>query len=162
LIVNEVDTLKAAYGLVASNLNVTSMCVYSGPGDLHDTRGYRRLIPRYGEHCLACCNVTGGWLGTGDAALKEKLRLDPFLKHYGSLLDRVATLTMPHHGSDGNFHPDLLDGVNPTYCVTAAAKFKDWRHPGTSVVQSVASRGIPLLVATADDRSAIDERFYIG
>lgn len=160
LIVNRANELKAAYRKVASNLNVTSLCVYSGPAASPITSECRVLSLRYGEHGLGLCGG-GGWLGTGDAALKEKIRLNPFLRHYGRLLDDVMTLTMPHHGSDRNFHPDLLDGVKPTWCVVAADKIGNWRHPGTSVVQSVASRGVLLLVATADERSAIGETLFI-
>lgn len=160
LIVNQVEALTEAYRKVASDLNVTSMCVYSGPVRSLDTSRYWLVIHNYGVHL--CDDFSrAGWLGTGDAALKEKTRLCPFLLHYGRLLDEVATLTMPHHGSDANFHPDLLDRVTPVLCIAAAAKFSNWRHPGTNVVQSVASRGILFLVATDDERSVINESLCI-
>ncbi|MFT8783858.1 hypothetical protein [Acetobacter syzygii] len=160
LIVSEVNKLIAAYQKVVSNLNVTSLCVYSGPAASPVKHECRLLKIKFGEYFLGYAG-RGGWLGTGDAALKEKTRLDPFLRHYGRLLNEVDTLTMPHHGSDGNFHPDLLDKVEPTLCVAAADRISNWRHPGTSVVQSVASRGILLFVATADERSVIREQLYI-
>ena len=156
LLVNHVVELTTAYEAVASDLNVTSMCVYSGPARAHEVRIHLFIGDGYSWRPYHRSRRIG-WLGTGDAALKEKTRLDPLLRHYGQHLDRVATLTMPHHGSDANFHPDLLDGINPSLCVVAAAKYSNWRHPGTDVVQSVASRGITLRVATDDERSAIAE-----
>jgi len=156
LLVKHVAELTTAYKAVASDLNVTSMCVYSGPARSNSTREHWLIRSDYGWRPYSRPGRIG-WLGTGDAALKEKIRLDPLLHHYGQHLDCVGTLTMPHHGSDANFHPALLDGVNPSLCVAAAAKYSNWRHPGTDVVQSVASRGVILKVATDDERSAVVE-----
>ncbi|TNJ43381.1 hypothetical protein [Phaeobacter sp. B1627] len=163
LIVKHVEELKAAYLKVASDLNVTSLCLYSGPAAPADKSEGRWFAGDCEVPWLGCFRLSegGGWLGTGDAALKEKKRLDLFLEHYQHLLDQVSTLTMPHHGSERNFHPDLLDSIRPSRCVAAADDFSNWRHPGTSVVQSVASRGMPLFVATADERSEFSERLDI-
>jgi phage terminase large subunit GpA-like protein len=59
----------------------------------------------------------------------QKLRdVGAFSRHYRRHLRRVLTLTMPHHGSERNFHPDLLRQIGPALCVAAADSYRDWRH----------------------------------
>ena len=60
------------------------------------------------------------------------------------------TLTVPHHGLENNFRPELLtDG--PSIFVVAADSYRKWRHPATSVVQAIASAGAQLAFVTASD-----------
>jgi beta-lactamase superfamily II metal-dependent hydrolase len=97
------------------------------------------------------------WLGTGDADLKTKKRRKPFLTHFGKLADNVATLTIPHHGSENNFDKDIIEKINPDLAVVAAAPYSKWRHPGTKVVQAIATQGIPLAVVTHGKHSKLIE-----
>lgn len=70
-------------------------------------------------------------------------------------------LTVPHHGSENNFDPELVETVEPNLCVVAAAQYKGWRHPGTTVVQNIASLGIPLAVVTNGPASRLIEIFRV-
>jgi beta-lactamase superfamily II metal-dependent hydrolase len=103
-----------------------------------------------------------GWLATGDADLKTKKRRAAFLRHYRKLLDHVVTLTIPHHGSEGNFDVELLTRVDPEFCVAAADSVGKWRHPGTNVVQAIASHGRFLSVVTSKEPSEVEEEVWIG
>jgi hypothetical protein len=157
-------TLATTYGAVAKDLNVTSLCLYSGPVPRvanDEQRGHRAKLGgfTYGNDGLG---VPIAWLGTGDAALAKKSRLDAMLGHYGALLAQVGTLTIPHHGSDHNFNSALLTGVAPTICVAAADRYSNWRHPGSKVVQGVASQGLPLQVVTSSPLSEMEEWATIG
>jgi hypothetical protein len=157
-------TLATAYGAVAKDLNITSLCLYSGPmprAPNHEQRGHRAKVGGF-SYSNGGQGVPIGWLGTGDAALAKKSRLDAMLGHYGELLAEVGTLTIPHHGSDHNFHPGLLTGVAPTFCVAAADRYSNWRHPGSKVVQGVASLGLPLQVVTSSPLSEMEEWAIIG
>jgi len=98
-----------------------------------------------------------GWLGTGDADLKTLTRRQDFLAHYRHMRTRVMTLLLPHHGSERNFHPDLLAALSPTFCVVSAAPYHKWRHPGTAVIQALASSGRPLWVTTEAEASEVRE-----
>jgi hypothetical protein len=151
-----VSDLKAAYAAIQTDLNVTSMCLYSGPVPAVTTRA-NSYAGRFGKWSVSQDKAGVAWLGTGDAALADKKRREAFLKHYGALLEEVVTLTLPHHGSDYNFHAALLDRIRPDFCVASADQFSTWRHPGTAVAQSVASAGRFLSVVTSNVDSEIIE-----
>ena len=159
LVLNKVADLREAYAAVEKNLNISSMCLYSGP--LPDGQEHaRRHFGWFGKW-----TARGGdgiaWLATGDADLNVKKRRAAFLRHYRKLLDEVVTLTVPHHGSEGNFDPELLSKVNPNFCIAAADAFGKWRHPGTKVVQAIASQGRFLSVVTSQAASEVVERAEI-
>lgn len=152
-----VSDLKAAYASIQIDLNVTSMCLYSGPVPTFKPPA-SRYIGKFGVWTVSGPDKLGvAWLGTGDAALADRKRRSAFFKHYGSLLNEVITLTLPHHGSEHNFDAALLDRIRPSFCVAAADRFSSWRHPGTAVVQSVASTGRFLSVVTSNVESEVTE-----
>lgn len=165
LLTVDLPKLIEAYKAVEKDLNVTSLCIYSGP-----------VVPHPASHAHVCVGVgTGwhvvrlhgpdtklGWLGTGDAALKEKARRSAFLTHYGRLLQQVHTFMVPHHGSEGNFDKALVEAIKPLLCVAAADYVPNWRHPGTRVVQDAASYGAGLSVVTSSPASQIYEEIYMG
>lgn len=164
LLTAELPKLTEAYKAVGKDLNITSLCVYSGP-----------VVPHPASHAHVCVGVGAGWhvarfhgpdtklgwLGTGDAALKEKARRSAFLTHYGRLLQQVHTFMVPHHGSEGNFDKALLAAIKPLLCVAAADYVPNWRHPGTRVVQDAASYGFGLSVVTSSPASQIYEAIYM-
>ena len=156
----EVSRLSAAtvhhvYATVEKNVNVSSMCLYSGPlpDRMAHAERYSGTFGKWG------CRADGGvgWLATGDADLKDRKRRSAFLHHYRKLLDHVVTLTIPHHGSENNFDPELLTRVAPSFCVAAADAVGKWRHPGTAIVQAVASHGLFLSVVTSATSSRVEE-----
>jgi hypothetical protein len=164
LITKQQSALKAAYQAIDADLNLTSMLLLSTPVSnrpfaaaacqwLRGRSATRRSEP--------CNSARVGWLGTGDADLKENRRLRAFLRHYRRHLRVVYTLTIPHHGAEPNFHKDLVRKVSPGLCTLAADQFQDWRHPATSVVQAIASTGIELRVITSARESAVDELVFI-
>jgi len=160
LIINRVSDLSTAYEAVEKNLNISSMCLYSGPLPDGTTR------PQIHFGSFGKWSAEGdsgiGWLATGDANLKVKKRRANFLRHYQKLLDEVVTLTVPHHGSENNFSEELLLRVDPCFCVVAADAFGKWRHPGTKVLQAVASHGRFLSVVTSQKTSEVEECVQIA
>lgn len=105
LVLHNSGKLEAAYKSIVHDINVTSLCLYSGPIDQHqnDKWWYYQGFGSFGYD-----RDRVGWLGTGDAELKTSKRRGEFLKFYKSVFDHVSTLTLPHHGSQNNFHSDLL------------------------------------------------------
>lgn len=157
LVIDRRAELAEAYMTLDRDLNVTSLCLYSGPlgsGVTDIWMAGRDDIVQFGTARTA-------WLGSGDANLHTAAHRNPFLAHFGAHLDRVATLTLPHHGSERSFHAGLLKAVKPRLCVAAADHVKGWRHPGTSVIQDVASAGAHLQVVTAGS-SALIEDVFVG
>lgn len=160
IVTNRTGDLTQAYSAVSKNLNITSMCLYSGPL----TDGVVRPEGHHGVFGTWNAQGKGGiaWLGTGDAALRENARRRSVLKYYRKLFGEVVTLTVPHHGSEGNFDAELLTKVDPSFCIVAADAIGTWRHPGTAVVQAVASHGLFLSVVTSDTKSWVYEHVAIG
>jgi hypothetical protein len=162
LLTVHVTDLKAAYATIHIDLNVTSMCLYSGPVPTFKPPAYRYL-GKFGVWRVSGPDKPRvGWLGTGDAALADKKRRNAFFKHYGNLLNEIITLTLPHHGSERNFDTALLDRIQPSFCVAPADRFSSWRHPGTAVIQSVASSGRFLSVVTSNVESEVIEKIIVA
>lgn len=164
LVTTDLGDLVGAYSDIAKDLNVASLCLYSGPAPSAQSLP-RRAFAQFGGVTLRSGERDHqpiAWLATGDAALKEKARRTDFLNHYGALLENVLTLTLPHHGSDHNFDPELLDRVRPNLCLAAADRFSKWKHPGPHAIQSVASRGLFLQVVTSQTPSTAWESVQVG
>ena len=99
-------TLRAAYRAVTNDLNLTTLCLFSGPAHAYDGI-YWSLVRCRGSNWIRSMwhhDTEIGWLGTGDANLKNAKYRNAFLRHFGALLDEVNTLTLPHHGSEHSFN----------------------------------------------------------
>lgn len=155
LLINHLDDLKAAYKSCHGNLNLTSLCLYSGPaavvGSEHgcqvDHGPWSSIV---GQNRIA-------WLATGDARLSKVTKCDAFLAHYRGHLNTVSTFTLPHHGSAHDFNEKLLAEVKPSFCPVAADSVKNWQHPAARVTRAVASAGALLLVTNSAETTAVRE-----
>ena len=151
----KIGALRKAYKACNRDLNLTSLCLYSGPSQNSFTD--HRPCAHQGHRTM--CGVPGriGWLATGDARLGKTARVEAFVAHYKALTARVATLTLPHHGSSPDFNDRLLADIDPTVCTVAAGTFKNWQHPGARVVHAVTSAGALMFVANAEETTEIAE-----
>jgi hypothetical protein len=152
--------LQEAYKSISENsdINLTSLSLYSGPIEVdHDI--YSQVLWQGRPWSASIDNVA--WLGTGDANLKHNADLNPFIDHYQHRLETVAlaTLTMPHHGSEGSFQSALLTRTNPEFCITSADAVKGWRHPGTEITRAIASHNAYGHVVTSTRSSVFIEDF---
>lgn len=162
IVATQTAALSSAYARITKNLNTTSMCLYSGLAPIGPDP-IVRYNGSFGEWSITP-QVTNrvAWLTTADAALADPKRRGSFLKHFGDLLSRVITMTLPHHGSEQNFHNDLVSKIKPNNFVVSADHYATWRHPSSSVVQNIASSGGVVWVATSSVRSAISERVELS
>ncbi len=162
LLTKHESALRQAYMDVEKDLNLTSMCLYSGPSrqPASPNEVFSSSL-HAGWHFRLSPAVRCGWLGTGDADLKTQSRRESFFKHFGALLKNVQTLTLPHHGSEHNFHRELLDRIQPKFCVAAADQVGKWRHPGSGVIQAVASFGAFVSVVTSGTKSLAEDDVYL-
>ncbi len=156
LLTSDVADLIAAYYAVTVDLNITSLCLYSGPVNGNLSR-FGTSFATATKEAWWLRSRRVAWLGTGDAALASGKRRKAFLKHYGRLLDNVGLLTLPHHGSENNFHEELVTKISPRLTMAAADKYSKWRHPGAHVVQSVCSHGSAVHVVTSKLPSQLRE-----
>lgn len=167
LVINQRRLLAKCYktAIKASDLNLTSLSLYSGPdrpdkpvADHHApsstwwsmawSRGNerRRWVSRRSSRCPQV-----GWLGTGDAALKQAVRHTPFLAHFTPYSQGVQTMTLPHHGSIENYSDALLTGLGPGICVAPADVYRSWQHPSPVVMTAVAQRSFPAQVSAVPE-----------
>jgi len=170
LLVGSQKQLIESYKVIENDLNLTTLSLFSGPA-LIESRSRNRFFHRrigvcYGVNRWSChrfnfceCGLRHGcgWLGTGDANLKDANCRASFLKYFGSHLGDVLTLTLPHHGSANSFDPELLKKISARYCVATANQHRTWHHPASSVVQAVFEAGMELHVATSGTKSRFAE-----
>ncbi len=124
--------LKEAYAGVFTDFNRTSLCLYSGRGPQKSHVYWRR---RWLIHEDAS-SPRHAWLGTGDAVLKDVSVREAFFQHFGGFLPSVHTLTLPHHGSAENYHPDLVRKAQPLV-VVVATRSNSKKHPGRAVLDDL-------------------------
>ncbi|MDV4159020.1 MULTISPECIES: hypothetical protein [Rhizobium] len=97
--------------------NAISMSLYSGPlsqgagassSHTEPSRQWRSSLegPPYGRFFWSHDGI--GWLGTGDAALRHDKWRQPWRTFFEGFDDRIVVMTLPHHGSANNFHPEIL------------------------------------------------------
>ncbi|HWK64287.1 MAG TPA: MBL fold metallo-hydrolase [Rhizobiaceae bacterium] len=101
------------------NQNALSMSLYSGPfcashplaGSGAEWGQYWYVFPEPSLPYSAFgynFDEPVGWLGTGDAALRQTIRRGPWLNFFKPYARKIGVLTLPHHGSAHNFHEELL------------------------------------------------------
>jgi hypothetical protein len=127
--------LAAAYKLAFADKNLTSLCLYSGPRDPRRLAA-TAITPRLGYHRLTKI----GWLGTGDAHLKDRADIVAFRQAYAQDIDFVSTYLFPHHGSIENSDPSNLI-VDADLWVAAADPIHPWLHPHWKLERAVHRRG---------------------
>ncbi len=155
LLADHPGDLKTAYTACHGNLNLTSLCLYSGPaGEVGEQHGCQST---HGPWTSTLQNGRVAWLATGDAKLSKVAKCDAFLKHFKGHLDKVSTFTLPHHGSAHDFNEKLLARVKPSFCPVAADAVKNWQHPAARVTRAVASAGALLLVTNANETTGVRE-----
>lgn len=157
LVVNQRDALIRAYALVAKNLNLTSLCLYSGlaPASVSVASHWRSRRGGVSRPEVAAWDLQPGWLGTGDAPLGTQASAKEISDHYRSVLAGVGALALPHHGSRYDFHQDLLAMFGPAQptCFVGADVGNQYKHPHTEVVQAVADHGSHLVAVTGSETS---------
>lgn len=159
LMTTHLSALKTAYQTCHRNLNLTSLCLYSGPASLVDGDHNHHVF-----HGPWASNGNQGrvaWLGTGDAKLSKVTKCDAFLAHYKDHLEKVSTLTLPHHGSAYDFNEKLLTSVKPHFCPVAADAVKNWQHPAARVTRAVTSAGALLLVVNSNENTLVREYVWV-
>lgn len=149
--------IRESYDLIWSNHNLVSMALYAGPSNSSSWQGDRLHPPGW---WLNASGQAIGWLGTGDMHLNSSRRRQAMMQHYRELLDQVNVFTLPHHGSQHNFHASLPTMMpNLTQCVAAAGP-NGYGHPSTAVRQAVQSLGHEFLHVSDKGRSVLQWRHH--
>ena len=147
------SALRGAYMAVASDLNLTSMALYSGPVPYSHPSGM--AIGRFETPTpvTVLARPQLGWLGTGDALLRSPRRATRFNDAFRGFATGVGTFVLPHHGSDWSFHEMLLEPfVHGTAFVASADTYRAWTHPGHRVTRAALRAG-HLIWVRGDERT---------
>lgn len=160
----KVNILAGAYKAVQRDLNLTSLCLYSGPSRKPQApqATWHAYLSQGRWEWFANGLARFAWLATGDAALKDRGHVRNLTAHYRTHLGKVGTMTLPHHGSDNNLDDNLLGEIEPVHCVASADRYSTWRHPGSRVMQIVASRGIPMKLVTSSTITELTEEILFA
>ncbi len=157
LVVNKKDALTRAYAAVAKNLNLTSLCLYSGlaPRPLNAASHWRSRRGGVNRPEIAAWDLQPGWLGTGDAPLGSRTSVKEVSDHYRDVLPGVGAFALPHHGSRHDFHRDLLTmfGSGQPTCFVGAGAENQYKHPHAEVVQAVSDHGSHFVAVTGSELS---------
>jgi hypothetical protein len=154
---DKITIIAKCYEKIAHDLNATSLCLYSGPSSIQHRDNIQ--LSYFTDENIYWKGVYDriGWLGTGDATLRQRKHRENFVNHFRVLLSNVRTMTLPHHGSDKNSDEKLLESVNPYLCVASADRYSNWHHPGSTIVQILASRHIPMALVTGTATTELRE-----
>jgi glyoxylase-like metal-dependent hydrolase (beta-lactamase superfamily II) len=148
--------LAGAYKRVFGDKNLTSLCLYSGPAE-PARAGAIQIRP----DLPPAAKVRVGWMGTGDAYLREQSAIDAFSSHYSEDLDFVSTFVLPHHGSIRNSDPDRLVSEADIWVASAEPIHTNWEHPASALRDAVESAGKIFHHIRRNPASALDEQMMV-
>ena len=100
--------LRQAYQAIWKDINWTSLCVASLPVDANRGNGHGWIEGALDEFPFSMPVDRPGWLGLGDAVLKEPSEVEALKRHFGVALAQIGIYSIPHHGSDDNFCDELV------------------------------------------------------
>ena len=146
------DKIESAYDKIIGHIpgngghNKITMSLYSGPtkkGELYGRYYYMSPcinVPLAVRH-VPC--AAAGWLGTGDAMLKDPTIRSAYERTYGQVLPHVGVLNLPHHGSYRNFHADLVKKAPNLHLAVANSRMsRQYGHPSCKVITQVAQNRV--------------------
>jgi hypothetical protein len=151
------STLARCYQEASRNkLNWTTLCMRSGPLGGGHNLSYAAQVG--GFHCPAVPRghkYAGAWLGTGDIELRGATA-NSFFDHYAG--GHITCLSLPHHGSYGNFDPRLLSDFDPCI-VFATCPASSSHHPNRKLKHAVDARGAFFAKVDESLGNQLHERF---
>lgn len=147
--------LAAAYKTAFGDKNLTSLCLYSGPlrPEWTDAFAFSHKLPNSSRTKI-------GWLGTGDAHLRDADDIAAFERGYADDLPFVSAFTLPHHGSIANSDPAHLISDADVW-IAAADPIHKWDHPAWQLQGAVAALGGQFRHVRSYSDTACDEAFLV-
>lgn len=154
--------------------NSSSLILYSGPPKNIYYNIYYPYRP-YGPYCyygpydyVAPARRNSfclGWLGTGDARLKESKNVDSLKRNLGWRKNHIHTITVPHHGSKNNWSEEFIElfgkGGSGVYCIAAADPVYNYKHPHECVVRDIIRHHSPFCLVSTEPSSFYKEKIKI-
>lgn len=157
--------------------NASSVILYSGPardilgpgwGFINRVSEGRQVADRY-RITNACreedfryysksddFEYMGGWLGTGDALLKDPANIHEIKVNLGQMrINRIRVITVPHHGSRNNSDYEFYDIFSRprVECIVHSKPGGGYRHPHAETKEVIARMGFIEIPVTEEDGS---------
>lgn len=145
--------LTGCYYALRKDLNLTSMCLFSGPTTKRSKHltsigasrvnlesrsvGDEREVNAFLSKFLPNFPLGLGWLGTGDANLLRKRRLKCFLEFYKELTPHISTVSVPHHGSRYNAGLELFRRFSNREFIVSSGQKNRYKHPHRQVIEEL-------------------------
>lgn len=156
--------LKRCYREIGS-LHGSNLFTYSGFGRYG---GHEIITSRCRRMPRSCCrdhycpwrerSRKSGWLGTGDGEMRTDFK--KFQHFYKDYLDKVRTLTLPHHGSRHNISFEALRNIDAEIAVVSYGN-NDYGHPSRDVLAQCAGLCMDVVEVTGKASSAFQEGIFI-
>ena len=149
--------------------NRISMSLYSGPmgrdsgpmGQAHLARWRSEIMGLQWSSSYKNRNshyfMPTGWLGTGDATLKNQCVWESFEATYRNVRDQIATIVLPHHGSKHNFRTELLNFATVRNAIASASNPSRYKHPSPTVMYELQHAGVTTWQVSQDVNSELEE-----
>ena len=159
VIEHHIDNIKKVYKkVVADGANKTSLILYSGGVDgEYECRQYQGCMCYYPwlYHRPFYMHDKDGCLYFGDNDLNQANILNDLKHKLNSLVERVGTIQVPHHGAIDNFNDDIFAINNSVKMFFASFGNKNtYRHPSSRVVAEILKNGNGLFEVTEEMDSA--------
>ncbi|MGQ2941854.1 MAG: hypothetical protein ACT6Q7_10140 [Blastomonas fulva] len=146
--------ISRAYAWTFGDKNETSLSLYSGPAAPTSAGAVFRGMPE-------CATARVGWLGTGDAGLKDPAAVLNFQSHYNDELDWVSTFVLPHHGSAHNFDPNNPVLNAELWVAAAQPTRRSWKHPAPAIVEAIKASGAKFRKVGSGPGSLLEEKMVV-
>ena len=146
--------VSRAYAWAFGDKNETSLSLFSGPAAPDQAGAVYWNMPYYPSARI-------GWIGTGDAGLRDRSAVTDFQNFYQDDLDWVSTFVLPHHGSAHNY-----DHSNPVldaeiWVAAAQPTRSTWKHPAPEIVKAVKASGAKFKKVGSQPKSLFEERMVV-
>lgn len=138
---NNKSKIKDIYEKINKDLNLISMCMYSGPYEIDF------WIPRWFDYIFFGKNYIFGTMLTGDILLNDENRISAFVKHYKNFLGLINCFQIPHHGSHDNMIR-VINEFNLKKSFIQAGEFNKYGHPAYPIVNMHRKNSISTKVIT--------------
>lgn len=141
---------QAVFGGKNKSLNLTSLCLYSGPPStanfIASTNSRVPWLEGFTSiPTQAISNVQHkrpGWFGTGDTPFGEECYLTGFEDHYDDVLRFASQITVPHHGSRADTPDEFVDLFPPgATWIASAGLTNSFKHPNPETVERIFGKG---------------------
>lgn len=153
-------TLKKCFTSIGSeNQNATNLSMFSGP--IRYVHLMRANFQPKGRDCGCWCyrEDSIGWLGTGDAQLKNSAAYSSFESSFKEYLPRLDTVTVPHHGSRRDYNAKIGDlGLRHVITSNHLIDPKD-KHPSSEVMLNLRSKSGTVEIVTDDPSTTLFDSF---